>query len=305
MVLVTHKDHPLENICVKVQNSCWKKHQQPLAIQIVGKEVVFSLIIDSTVFIFDNTCMGNCLRKLICLLVVALAHSCCQLEARDRPRSKKSQNRQQWSIGVPRYIAGGIIGSTLGFGLGHSIQGRWWDGHGWSFTMGGLFAFFLWVNTERQNVSLAFPLTLVIATKLGETISVWLPPNRPSLAPKKITTSRYIYGGMLGTIFGFGSGHLIQGRGIASALPYTLTQVAALSTAFVVCHGCKRTQKWSILTLYAISRAIETISLWGPGIKDYKIVSTTDNSSPKLTLIPLFHRQQPKLALQFTMVVGS
>ena len=235
-----------------------------------------------------------------------MVHSCCQLEARDRPRSKKSQNRQQWSIGVPRYVAGGIIGSTLGLGLGHSIQGRWWDGHGWGFTMGGLFALLLWTGAEKENKP--FPLALLLGTKLGETISVWFPPYRSALAPRKIDESRYVVGGMLGTALGFGSGHLIQGRGVAGAWPYTLTQVAALVSAFAECHSCKRHGGFSVrplfdLMLYVVSRAIEIASLWGPSAKNYQIVSTTDNFSPKLTLIPLFHRQQPKLALRLTVAL--
>ena len=239
------------------------------------------------------------MRTSICIMILTVI--CFEAKARDRIQSKKTT--KPWSIGVTRYVAGGIIGSTLGFGLGHSIQGRWWDGHGWSFTMGGLFAFCLWTVAEREDVS-TFPLALWLGTKLGETISVWFPPYRSALAPKKITTSKYISGGVLGTVVGFGSGHLMQGRGIASALPYTLTQVVALSMAFVVCHGCKATKQAGLI-LYAISKTVETISLWGPGIKDYKIVSATDKPSPRFTLMPLFHTKQPKLALRFTMAVGS
>jgi hypothetical protein len=33
------------------------------------------------------------------------------------------------------YIAGGIVGTVVGFGIGHGIQGRWSDG-GWIFTVG-------------------------------------------------------------------------------------------------------------------------------------------------------------------------
>ena len=33
-----------------------------------------------------------------------------------------------------RYVAGGILGTTLGFGSGHSVQGRWWEDYGWVFT---------------------------------------------------------------------------------------------------------------------------------------------------------------------------
>ena len=244
------------------------------------------------------------MKTSICIIV--LAAICFEAKARDRVQTnkRKLQNRSTWSIGIPRYVAGGIIGSTLGLGLGHSIQGRWWDGHGWCFTMGGLFTFFLLAEPKRDRVSLKFPWALFIGTKLTEAISVWTPPRRSVPFPKKITTSRYVSGGALGTIVGFGSGHLMQGRGIASALPYTLTQVIALSNAFVVCNDCKRTQMSSLI-LYAISKAIEIISLWGPAIRDYKIVSTTDQPSPSLTIVPLLHAKYPKLALRLTMTIGE
>lgn len=40
-------------------------------------------------------------------------------------------------LGNTRYITGGILGTLPGFGLGHTIQGRWKD-RGWIFTVGEL-----------------------------------------------------------------------------------------------------------------------------------------------------------------------
>lgn len=35
-----------------------------------------------------------------------------------------------------RYLWGGALGTTVGFGLGHAVQGRWWQqGHGWAYTL--------------------------------------------------------------------------------------------------------------------------------------------------------------------------
>lgn len=35
----------------------------------------------------------------------------------------------------PRYITGGVLGTSIGFGLGHIVQGRWQE-KGWIFTLG-------------------------------------------------------------------------------------------------------------------------------------------------------------------------
>ena len=285
----------------------------------------------------DNVSMGNCLRKLICVSVVTMVHSCYQLEARGVPRSKKSQNRQPWSISTTRYAIGGVIGSTLGVGLplanmimvadggsnyfswaslaggiGHAVQGRWWDGHGFGFTMGGLYTYMALAVAEGENDNQPFTWTMFLGTKLAELITVWFPPYQLSLAPKKIDEARYVAGGTLGTVFGFGSGHLIQGRGIASAWPYALTQISALSM-FYIEEQCRRTGRIHCgmfdlsavmgIFFYGLSKIIEIASLWGPSAKNYRIVSTNDNSFPKLALIPLFHGQQPKLALRLTVAL--
>ena len=41
-------------------------------------------------------------------------------------------------IGIGRYVAGGLVGTTLGFGIGHSLQERYWRDYGWAFTIGGI-----------------------------------------------------------------------------------------------------------------------------------------------------------------------
>ena len=51
-----------------------------------------------------------------------------------RARAENSAGK----ISVPRYVAGGILGTTIGLGFGHSIQGRWYRDYGWVFTAGGL-----------------------------------------------------------------------------------------------------------------------------------------------------------------------
>ncbi len=41
-------------------------------------------------------------------------------------------------IGMGRYITGGVVGTTLGFGIGHAMQERYWRDYGWVFTVGGV-----------------------------------------------------------------------------------------------------------------------------------------------------------------------
>lgn len=175
------------------------------------------------------------MRAIICgIAMVLLAHP---LEARDRAHLKtKQHDESEWSIGIPRYVIGGIVGSTLGValplitvtvlpkwrygglavlgsGFGHAIQGRWWDGPGWGFTMGNMFTLAALSAAIEQEDNRAFAWTLFIGTKLGELITVWLPPRQSAraVAHQEMTTAKYVQGGLLGTVVGFGSGHLVQG----------------------------------------------------------------------------------------------
>ena len=49
--------------------------------------------------------------------------------------ARANKTAQDNKIGTVRYIAGGLLGTTLGFGGGHAIQGRWWSDYGWVFTV--------------------------------------------------------------------------------------------------------------------------------------------------------------------------
>ncbi len=245
---------------------------------------------------------------LFCLATSAFLPLASSASGTPAPKESLPQREHnEWAIGVPRYAVGGVVGSLLGFGLGHMIQGRWWDGHGWGFTMGGLFTYLNWEAAEEQNKT--FPLLLFLGTKLGETIDVWMPPLRSDYFPDRqtMTTSRYVTGGILGTIIGFGSGHLVQGRGVA-AWPYALTQVSALATVVAECHSCKEDGSFDPVTplfglmMYTLSRVLETISVWWPGARNYEIVSRAP-SPPKLAIVPLLYSDNPKLALQLTVAL--
>lgn len=92
----------------------------------------------------------------------------------------------------PRYITGGILGTTLGFGVGHAIQGRW-QNKGWIFTLGEsvslvtLVGAGAWCVTssaarsfggEDESTSFSCILTTISATsfiglRIWESIDLW------------------------------------------------------------------------------------------------------------------------------------
>ena len=37
-----------------------------------------------------------------------------------------------------RYVLGGVLGTAIGLGIGHAVQGRWQKGYGWFFTIAAL-----------------------------------------------------------------------------------------------------------------------------------------------------------------------
>jgi hypothetical protein len=43
-------------------------------------------------------------------------------------------NNSKFPVSTGKYITGGVLGSTIGFGIGHAVQGRYGE-RGWLFTM--------------------------------------------------------------------------------------------------------------------------------------------------------------------------
>ena len=162
-------------------------------------------------------------------------------------RTKKTT--QDNKIGPLRYVAGGLLGTTIGFGSGHAIQGRWWSDYGWVFTVASIITGFqagfrggscgvgikeapvmhMWLNPDydecvARTEQLRKPWRNAFwITKGIETISVWWPRN-VSFSPTRTRTQQvdsnlidiseedYVLGGLLGTFIGFGIGHAAQGR---------------------------------------------------------------------------------------------
>lgn len=64
--------------------------------------------------------------------------------------------RTKVEVSTGKYITGGILGSAVGFGIGHAIQGRYGSGKGWIFTAGeaaGLTLFVAGVGRQSCNDS--------------------------------------------------------------------------------------------------------------------------------------------------------
>lgn len=268
-----------------------------------------------------------------------------------RARAENSAGK----ISVQRYIAGGILGTTIGLGFGHSVQGRWYRDYGWLFTAGGIITGLgaIWSDNcgvgvsgkngndkmhllENENYDECIAadkrqrrkwIIAFFTTKAIETIAVWWPRN-VSFAPTSddtaaksadmhlipITQDKYLLGGLLGTIVGFGSGHAVQGRWRHDGWPYTLTQVGGAGLA-VYSSLCMRyssagpdildaepkpdyplcalagmgTTLLGIATLI-VARIVEIASVWGPNSDHYRIV--TSNQPSPLSIMPLLDIKQ-------------
>ena len=261
-------------------------------------------------------------------------------------------------IGVGRYIAGGVVGTTLGLGIGHAIQGRYWRDYGWAFTAGGVITFLGAATAggghhhppqcvdphstqckedsdskEEENLSnWAISFFLV---KAAETVAVWWPRNvnfetidaknhaaDSSLIP--ISQTKYLQGGLLGTIVGFGTGHAVQGRWRREGWQHTAWQTgaAALTTYGWFCRnfsaagpdelpepgkppkakpdypGCSMFPVMMLvgIPLWAVFKIVEIASVWGPSPDYYRIV-TTKNPSPSLAIMPLLNTKQAGVQL--------
>lgn len=92
-----------------------------------------------------------------------------------------------------QYIAGGVVGSAVGFGIGHAIQGRYGE-LGWVFTTGEVISYgFLirslrncvdidWYDTDEDDTScvdkgmLKLSVVGLFGFKIWEVIDVWTAP---------------------------------------------------------------------------------------------------------------------------------
>ncbi len=232
-------------------------------------------------------------------------------------------------IGVERYVAGGVVGTTLGLGIGHAIQGRYWRDYGWAFTAGEIITFLGAATAggghhhpprcvdphstqckedsdskEEENLSnWAISFFLV---KAAETVAVWWPRNvnfktidaknhavDSSLIP--ITQQKFLLGGLLGTVVGFGTGHAVQGRWRREGWKGTAWQAGAVAFTVYSATGDEEFLKWFFVSvgasLWAALKIVEIASVWWPSPDYYRIV-TTKNQPPSLAIVPLLNTKQ-------------
>lgn len=209
-------------------------------------------------FMFDIT------MRLFLVITLSIAWMCGgNAVAVERAAVQKKVSKVSMpEIGPARYIIGGILGTILGFGIGHTMQGRWLDDYGWVFTAGstvtGLGAFLgkncgIPVDKGEMHLRLNENYDACLAEKkrrqrpwvVGfwlvraiETVSVWLPRDlsfklsNPSFAGSTTTDipmEDYVLGGVFGTFIGFGTGHSVQGRWQRDGQIYTYTQLVGLA----------------------------------------------------------------------------
>lgn len=104
------------------------------------------------------------------------------------------ENVETVEVGSPRYVVGGIIGTTVGMGLGHLVQRRYRVSHAWLYSLipavilsasmlGGV------INappTSIRNTKQEWQkiLLLALTLKIPEIIHVWLPEKAREYAAK-------------------------------------------------------------------------------------------------------------------------
>lgn len=97
-------------------------------------------------------------------------------------------------ISMDKYLAGGILGTFLGYGIGHSAQDRWLSDYGWFYTLSqvaGSVVLGVGLNSYRKCYDyddedecrsdavsiLGWGGLVLLSSKTAETITIWL-PNR-------------------------------------------------------------------------------------------------------------------------------
>ena len=279
-------------------------------------------------------------------------------------------------IGIGRYVTGGVVGTTLGFGIGHGIQDRYWSDYGWAFTV---VSPFMWLyamfagggpfshrhisdchiegddkerlveceeNRERAKREQSAEdsrktnraLIWLLGFKALETVAVWMPRNvnfegiyakRHEVDSRfiRISRSKYLQGGLLGTLVGFGTGHAVQGRWQRDGWQHTAWQAgaAAFASYGLFCYGYSSAGPDKLppdpgsntdpkskldyplcrnyllmmsvgIPLFAVLRIIEIASVWEPSPDLYRVISD-NNQLPTFTVAPLLNHKQAGVQL--------
>ena len=116
------------------------------------------------------------------------------LDVKEVPEENLHENDNRIEIERSKYVSGGVVGTILGAGIGHGIQGRWSD-TGWIYTVGEIGTAMLYINAKAEyesclydaensaylyasdcsNSSVNLYNLSLLLFRLGEIINVWSP----------------------------------------------------------------------------------------------------------------------------------
>ena len=99
-------------------------------------------------------------------------------------------------LGSSRYVLGGIIGTTLGMGLGHVVQKRYFVSRAWLYSfipavilsagvLGSIINAPMTANARNTKHGWQNILLLALTLKIPEIIHVWLPEKSREYAAKR------------------------------------------------------------------------------------------------------------------------
>ena len=266
--------------------------------------------------------LGAKLLKFFIILISCLSSFAAAQQQTTTPAAAEKTAVVDNIISPARYVLGGILGTTLGFGTGHSIQGRWWEDYGWVFTIATIITGVgslgeicgsgpspnpSYLACVARNKRATKPWRAAFfAVKGVESISVWWPSNvgfptsNQPLPPAKvslldISKQDYVLGGLLGTFIGFGSGHALQGRWQDNGKGYTFMQLAAVASTWIGILYDYGPAFFVGVPIFVIFRLAEIASVWGPSTSHYRVVAT----QPKLpfSILPLLNDKQAGVQL--------
>ena len=159
------------------------------------------------------------------LILVAVLFAAITSNAQTSPQTGSSATTQNVNadgkveVSTGRYITGGILGSTLGFGIGHGVQGRYAE-KGWIFTAGEVAGAALWLPaaaqcgkdnkdktnnddkkcTSSQNNLIVAGLVVGLGFRIWEIVDVWTgatPVDAPTTAAFILPTSDSVQAGLV------------------------------------------------------------------------------------------------------------
>ena len=83
-----------------------------------------------------------------------------------------------------QYVNGGLIGTLLGLGLGHAVQGRY-SKTGWVFTLTEPIFYLLMVGNVESGTDATLNTVLFLAWRIYGIIDVWTLPSSHKIAERK------------------------------------------------------------------------------------------------------------------------